>query len=208
MEIVVFEGTPPSPFCTPVSAPLPIPANLLSSKLLGTFKLPKFDGAARSWKTWDKSFQRFLSLHQLDHVLEEDFFSSIWEVPGAKDANKVVFFLIEDVVAVGTLTSKLVRQATKWNGHEAYVCLRDGYVFSGPQTTTMLLAELSKIRLLHDEDASSFCLRLVELIEDLELIPGASTVFLTDTQKIGYLAGCMRWAREGKTDSARVSKNE
>jgi hypothetical protein len=39
-----------------------IPA--LSSKLLSTFKLPKFDGVARSWKLWEKSFQRFLGLHQ------------------------------------------------------------------------------------------------------------------------------------------------
>jgi hypothetical protein len=103
----------------------------------------------------------------------------------AKAANKMVFFLIEDAVATGTLASKLVRQATKWNGHEAFVLLRNGYVFNGPQTATILLAEISKIRLLRDEDASSFCLRLVELIEDLELVPGDAAVFLTDTQKLG-----------------------
>ena len=134
----------------------PIPG--LSSKLLSTFKLPKFDGAARSWKQWKKSFQRFLGLHQLDHVLEEDFPDMLWVTPGAKAANKMVFFLIEDAVASGTLASKLVRQATKWHGHEAYVMLRDGYVFHGPQTATILLAELSKIRLQRDEDASTFCL--------------------------------------------------
>ena len=128
----------------------------------------------------------------MDHVLEEDFLFTIWGVQGAKDANKVVYFLIEDAVAVWTLASKLVRQATKWNGHEAYILLRNGYVFSGPQTATILLAELSKIRLLRDEDASAFCLRLVELIEDLELIPGPSAVFLTDTQKIGYLLSAIR----------------
>jgi hypothetical protein len=42
------------------------------TKLLGTFKLPKFDGSAKNWKTWDRSFHRFLGLHDLDHVLAED----------------------------------------------------------------------------------------------------------------------------------------
>jgi hypothetical protein len=114
-----------------------IPA--LNSKLLSSFKLPKFDGVARSWKVWDKAFQRFLGLHQLDQVLEADFLTHVWSVTGAREANKLVYFLIEDAVAPGTLASKLVRQATKWNGHEAYVLLQNGYVFSGSQTTTILL---------------------------------------------------------------------
>ncbi len=167
-----------------------IPA--LSSKLLSTFKLPKFDGVAQSWKLWEKSFQRFLGLHQLDYVLEEDFPEVLWVTPGAKAANKMVFFLIEDAVAAGTLASKLVRQAIKWNGHEAFVLLRNGYVFNGPQTATILLAELSKIRLSRDEDASNFCLRLIELIKDLELFPGSAAVYLTDTQKLGYLLSAIR----------------
>ena len=125
-------------------------------------------------------------------MLEEDFLESLWITPGAKAANKIVFFLIEDAVGTGTLAAKLVRQATKWNGHEAFYLLQNGYVFHGPQTATILLAELSKIRLLRDEDASSFCLRLVELIEDLELIPGKAAVVLTDTQKIGYLLSAIR----------------
>ena len=104
----------------------------------------------------------------------------------------MVFFLIEDAVATGTLASKLVRQATKWDGHGAFVILRNGYVFNGPQTATILLSELSKIRLRRDEDASGFCLRLVELIEDLELVPGDAAVYLTDTQKLGYLLSAIR----------------
>jgi hypothetical protein len=124
--------------------------------------------------------------------LEEDFLESLWVVPGAKAANKMVFFLIEDAVATGTLASKLVRQATKWNGHEAFIILRNGYVFNGPQTATILLSEISRLRLLRDEDASSFCLRLIELIEDLELVPGDAAVFLTDTQKLGYLLSAIR----------------
>jgi hypothetical protein len=40
--------------------------------------------------------------------------------------------------------------------------------------------------------ASAFCLRLVELIEDLELIPGPAAVFMTDNQKLGYLLSAIR----------------
>ncbi len=143
----------------------------LSPKLLASFKLPKFDGAARSWKTWEKAFTRFLGIHQLDHVLEEDFLTTLWTAPGAKAANKMVFFLIEDAVATGTLGSRLVRQATKWNGHEAFVMLRNGYVFSGPQTATILLAELSRIRLKRDEDASTFVLDWWNLLKTLSSSP-------------------------------------
>jgi hypothetical protein len=168
------------------------PSPVFSSKLLSSFKLPKFDGLAKSWKGWKKSFQRFLGLHQLDYVLEEDFPSLLWVTPGAKAANKMVFYLVEDAVATGTLTSKLVRQATKWDGHGAFILLRNGYVYNGPQTATILLAELSKMRLRRDEDASAFCLRLVELIEDLELVPGDAAVYLTDTQKLGYLLSAIR----------------
>jgi hypothetical protein len=170
--------------------PNTVPA--LNSKLLSSFKLPKFNGAARDWKAWDRAFQRFLGLHQLDHVLDEDFASKLWSNPGGKEANKLVFFLLEDAVAPGSLASKYVRQAAKWDGHGAYTLLHNGYVFSGPQTATILLGELSSLRLLRDENASAFCLRLVELIEDLEMIPGNAAVFLAETQKLGYLLSAIR----------------
>jgi hypothetical protein len=48
----------------------PAAPSLVSSKLLATFKLPKFDGVSKNRKTWDRAFQRFLGMHQLDHVLE------------------------------------------------------------------------------------------------------------------------------------------
>ena len=178
------------PYVDKSYSPNVIPA--LNSKLLSSFKLPKFDGAARIWKAWDRAFQRFLGLHQLDHVLEEDFPSKLWGNPGGKEANKLVFFLLEDAVAPGSLASKYVRQAAKWDGHGAYSFLHNGYVFSGPQTATILLGELSGLRLLRDENASAFCLRLVELIEDLEMIPGNAAVFLTETQKLGYLLSAIR----------------
>ena len=110
-RVMVFYVTPSHWLQRPVThrpeprvAPQPeMPLPQLNSTLLSTFKLPKFDGVARSWKLWEKSFQRFLGLHQLDHVLEEDFLEMLWDTPGAKAANKMVFFLIEDAVAPGTL---------------------------------------------------------------------------------------------------------
>jgi hypothetical protein len=48
------------------------------------------------------------------------------------------------------------------------------------------------MRLLRDEDASTFYLRLVERIEDLELMPGDAAVYLTDVQKLGYLLSAIR----------------
>jgi hypothetical protein len=169
---------------------------LLNSKLLGNFKLPKFDGSPRHWKSWDKAFERFLGLHQLDHVLEADFLLRVPLSQKAYAANKVVYFLLEDAVAPGSMAAKYVRQACKHNGHEAYEKLRNGYVFSGPQTATVLLGALSNIRLLRDESPSAFCLRLIELIEDLELIPGSAAVFMGDTQKLGYLLSAIRHEKD------------
>ncbi len=80
----------------------------MHSKLLGTFKLPKFDGAAKHWKQWDRDFVRFLGLHQLEHVLLEDF-PDMLPYPEAVASNKIVYFLIEEAVLPGTLASKYVR---------------------------------------------------------------------------------------------------
>jgi hypothetical protein len=112
--------------------------------------------------------------------------------PDAVNANKVVYFLIEEAVAVGTLAAKYVRQAPKWNGHEAYLLLYNRFVFSGAQTATILLAELYNIRLNRDETASEFCVRLVELLEELETVPGTAAICMNDTQKLGYLLSAIR----------------
>ncbi len=88
----------------------------MHSKLLGTFKLPKFDGTPKSWKQGDLDFVRFLGLHQLEHVLLEGF-PQILPHSEAVASNKIVYFLIEEAVLPGTLASKYVRQAPLWDGH-------------------------------------------------------------------------------------------
>jgi hypothetical protein len=141
--------------------------NHLGSKILGNFKLPKFDGNARYWKTWDKNFIRFLSIHQLDFVIEESFLNLLPLTPRNFEAKTIVYYILEDAVVTGSLAAKYLRQAAKWNGNEAYTKLHNGYVFSGPQTMALLLAELVKIRFKADESASGFCLRLREVFEEL-----------------------------------------
>ena len=167
----------------------------IHSQLLGTFKLPKFDGTPKAWKQWDRDFVRFLGLHQLEHVLREDF-PSLLPDPAAVASNKIVYFLVEEAVLPGTLASKYVRQAPLWHGHQAYVLLYNGFVFTGAQTATVLMAELSHMRFLPGETGSAFCLRLIELLEELEHIPGSAAVVLNDTQKLGYLLSAIRHEKD------------
>ncbi len=147
----------------------------------------KFDGTARQWKAWNKSFIRYLSIHQLDYVIEDDFLDLLPHSQDAFAANKLVYYILEDAIMAGTLGTKYFRLAAKWNGHQAYFCLHDGYVMSGPQTASLLLSQLANLRFNSDETASGFCLRLRELFEDLEMVPGNAAIKMHDTQKIGYL---------------------
>jgi hypothetical protein len=104
----------------------------------------------------------------------------------------MVYYILEDAIVAGSLAAKYLRCAAKWNGNEAYAKLHDGYVFSGPQTMAILLAELVNLRFTASESASGFCLRLRELFEDLEMVPGPSAIIMNDTQKIGYLLSGIR----------------
>jgi hypothetical protein len=80
-------------------APTPQLANFTTgSKVFANFKLTKFDGSARSWKQWDKSFVRYLSIHQLDHVIEESFLDSLPLSTQNFHANKLVYYLLEDSI--------------------------------------------------------------------------------------------------------------
>jgi hypothetical protein len=61
---------------------------------------------------------------------------------------------------------------------------------------SLLLAELVDIRFKADESASGFCLRLREVFEDLEMVPGPSSIHMNDTQKIGYLLSGIRQEKQ------------
>ncbi len=82
--------------------------------------------------------------------------------------------------------------AAMWNGNEAYYLLYSGFALSGPATAAILLAELSNFRFKVDETPSEVVLRLQELFDDLESLPGTAALLLNDTQKINYLLSAAR----------------
>jgi hypothetical protein len=165
-----------------------------NDKLRASFKLPRFNGDARQWKQWNKSFVRFMAIQLLDHVLEETFKQNVLTDDLHED-NKLVYYLLEDAVTGSPVATKYVRRAPEWDGHAAYTFLYDGYSFSGPATATLLLGELSNFRFKTDESVSELVLRLQEMFEDLEAVPGTSAVTFGDTQKINYLLSAIKHER-------------
>ena len=176
------------------------PANSLDSrsydKIRQSFKCPRFSGQAREWKAWDKGFLRYLSIWELDYVLDPEFFDVLPLTPNQRRDNKLVYFVIEDAVQGSPLASSYVRQVPINNGFEAYYTLHDGYVFAGATTATLLLNELSNFRFLPNETPTELCLRLEELFQELRLLPGDAAVNFIDTQQIGYLLNALRHEKE------------
>ncbi len=162
-----------------------------SERLRSTFKCPKFLGEARHWKGWNQGFVRYLSINELDHVIEETFLDVALTL-SQQDDNKLVYYILEESVAGSPTASKYVRRAAMWNGNEAYYFLYAGFALSGPAAAAILLAELSNFRFKTDETASEVVLRLQELFDDLESLPGTAALQLNDTQKINYLLSAVR----------------
>jgi hypothetical protein len=169
-------------------------ASSVSDKLRATFKCPKFFGEVRYWKTWNQGFVHFLSINKLDHVIDEGFLSFPLTTQ-QHDENKFIYYILEDAVSSSTVASKYVRRAAVWNGHEAYFLVYDGFALSGPANAAILLGELSYFRCKVNESPSELVLRLQELFEDLEAVPGNAALVLNDTQKINYLLSAIRSER-------------
>jgi hypothetical protein len=165
-------------------------------KIRQSFKCPKFTGQCKEWKQWTKGFMRYLSIWELEYVLDPEFLEVLPLTPVKKRDNKMVYFIIEDAVQHSPLAASYVRQASVNNGFEAYYTLHDGFVFAGMTTATLLLNELSNFRFLPDETPTALCLRLEELFEELELLPGNAAVTFVDTQRIGYLVNALRHESE------------
>lgn len=165
-------------------------------KIRQNFKCPKFTGHARDWKVWDKGFWRYLSIWELEYVLDPSFFDVIPLSADRRRDNKLVYFIIEDSVQNSTLATSYIKQAPIGNGFEAYYTLHDGYVFAGSTTATLLLNELSNFRFLPDESPTELCLRLEELFQELRDLPADAAVTFVDTQKVGYLVNALRHEKE------------
>jgi hypothetical protein len=165
-------------------------------KIRGNFKCPRFSGQAREWKQWDKGFLRYLSIWDLDYVLDPSFFDYLPLSFEQRRDNKLVYYVIEDAVQGSALAASYVKQVPINNGFEAYYTLHDGFVFAGTTTATLLLNELTNFRFLTNETPTELCMRLEELFQELRLLPGDAAVSFTDTQQIGYLVNALRHEKE------------
>ena len=173
-------------------------------KLRQAFKCPRFSGQAKEWKQWNKGFMRYLSIWDLEYVLDPAFFDYPLS-PEKRQDNKLVYYIIEDSVQNAPMAASYVRQAAVDNGFEAYYTLHDGYVFAGSTTSTLLLNELSNFRFLPNETPTALCLRLEELFQELELLPSEAAVTFVDTQKIGYLLNALRHEADWDVVSSSIT---
>ena len=162
------------------------------------FKCPKFSGKPKDWKVWDKGLQRYLSIWELQHVLDADFLIMPLSQAHHRD-NKLVYYIIEEAVQQSALASSYVRKSPLNNGFEAYYTLLEGFVFAGTTTASLLLNELTGFRFLSSETPTALVLRLQELFHNLASLPGEAAMQFNDTQKIGYLLNTLRPEKEWQT---------
>jgi hypothetical protein len=177
-------------------------------KIKQSFKCPRFSGQPKDWKLWNKGFQRFLSIWDLEYVLDPDFF---FETPFPKkkiEDNKLVYYILEDATQGSPLAASYVRQAPVKNGFEAYYSLHDGFVFAGTTSSTILLNELSNFRFKQDETPTELILRLEELFQDLEMLPDNAAMKFNDTQSIGYLLGALRHEPQWETVTSSITSSQ
>ena len=125
-----------------------------------------------------------------------------------QDDNKLVYYILEDAVSGAPIAAKHIRRAAIWNGHEAYHFLYDGFALSGPASAAVLLGELSHFRFKTDETPTEVVLRLQELFDDLESIPGSAAMTLNDTQKINYLLSAIRPERSLASVFAQIQSDQ
>jgi hypothetical protein len=148
---------------------------------------------------------RYLSIWDLEYVLYPEFLDDPPLTSTKLRDNKMVYYIIEDAVQNSAMASSIVREAPANNGFEDYYTLHDGYVFAGVTTSTLLLNELSNFRFLPNETPTALCLRLGELFQELELLPGEAAVSFIDTQKIGYLLNALRHEEEWSNVTSHIT---
>ena len=68
-------------------------------KIKQAFKCPRFSGQQKDWKQWNKGFIRYLSIWDLEHVIDPDFVAVGYPLPPNKQQdNKMVYLILEDAV--------------------------------------------------------------------------------------------------------------
>jgi hypothetical protein len=177
-------------------------------KLRQNFKCPKFSGLAKDWKLWNQGFMRFLSIWELDHVTDPEFFDVLPLTSTQRRDNKMVFYILEEAVQGSPMARSYIQKAPLNNGFEAYYTLLDGFVFAGATTASLLLNELTNFRFKKDETPTMFCLRLEELFQDLKSLPGDAAMVFNDTQCIGYLLSALRHEKEWATVHSSITSDQ
>ena len=74
-------------------------------KIRQSFKCPRFSGLPKDWKMWDKGFKRYLSIWELDYVLDPSFFDHLPQAPAQRRDSKLRYFVIEESVQGSPLVS-------------------------------------------------------------------------------------------------------
>ncbi len=172
------------------------------------FKCPKFSGKPKDWKVWGKGLQRYLSIWELQHVLDPDFLVMPLSQAHHRDNKLLYYNIIEEAVQQSALASSYVRMSSLNNGFEAYYTLLEGFVFAGTTTASLLLNELIGFCFHSNETPTALVLRLQELFHDSASLPGNAAMQFNDTQKIGYLLNTLRPEKEWQTvHSALTSRH-
>ncbi len=115
---------------------------------------------------------------------------------------------MEDATQSSPLASSYIRQAPIKNGLEAYYTLHDGYVFAAATSSTILLNDIANFRFKEDETPTELIMRLEELLQDLEMLPGGASMTFNDTQAIGYLLGALRHEPEWATVASAINSSQ
>ena len=177
-----------------VKAPRPPPPpSELTAKLRASIKLPAFSGRSEDWKRWARALQGYLSVNELDGILIEGYLTS---QSFSYIDNKFVYYVIDQAVVESTKATALFRTAPMNDGHSAYMALYNGYTFTGTASAPILMAKLTNVRLRSGELLSAFILRLREIFEDLEALPGQMAFEYNNSQKIHYLLTAIRHERD------------
>ena len=176
-----FPPPPPPPAAGVVISPTHTTS---FQKLRATFKLKPFSGRPAEWRSFDEGLERYATIHGLGAVLAEDYTeSSAFDF----DQNQMFYYALQEALLEAPQALGFFKTAAKWDGHGAYNAVHRAYTFMGPTTAALLLKKLANLRFKASETPTAFVMRLVELFDDLEEVPGEAAQTFNDVQKIGYL---------------------
>ena len=179
-----WESSPPPP-PPPSAGTTTISSSSVSfQKLRSTFKLKPFSGGPADWSSFDEGLERHATIHGLGAVLLENYPTS----DGFNfEQNQMFYYALQEALLEAPQALGFFKTAAKWDGHGAYVAVHHAYNFMGPTTAALLLKKLSNLRMTSSETPTALVMRLVELFDELEEVPGDAAYIFNDVQKIGHL---------------------